>query len=93
MAGLPVAHCFHCIFQVIVILIDVSTFTVLHPSLPSLHCTQSGSYFLTEQQLADMKIAEMQALLTNARQGRSTQPTDTGATHAFFALPYLRHRF
>jgi hypothetical protein len=75
---------FYCIFQVIVILIDVSTFTVLHPSLSSLHCfncTASGSYFLTEQQLVDMSIVDMQALLTTALKGRSTQPTDTGATH------------
>jgi acyl-coenzyme A synthetase/AMP-(fatty) acid ligase len=61
----------------------VSTFTVLHPSLSSLNCTASGSYFLSEQQLEDMKIADMQAFLTNALKGRSTQPTDTGVTHAF----------
>ena len=35
-----------------------------------------------------MNIADMQAFLTNALKGRSTQPTDTGVyTYAFFAVP------
>jgi hypothetical protein len=36
---------------------------------------------LTEQQLAAMKLADMQTLLSLALKDRSTQPTDTGAMH------------
>jgi hypothetical protein len=36
---------------------------------------------LTEQQLLDLSIADMQALMAIALKNRSTEPTDTGAAH------------
>ncbi len=67
--------------NVVVILIDVTTLTVLHPSLPSLPGASNIAPLacLTEQQLGDMKLGDMQIMLSRALNGRSTQPTDTGA--------------
>ena len=95
--GVPVSllATFFYSFQVVIILIDGTTLSVLHPSLPCLPCAShiAPCAALTEQQLADMKLADMRVLLALALNGRCTQPTDTGAKHFvthFLCSLYLR---
>ena len=95
--GCPGLYCQRVIYtlQVVVILIDVTTLAILHPSLPPLPCTARIAPWscLTEQQLAGMTLADMQALLALGLNGRSTQPTDTGTVHTFFTLLTCLTRF